>query len=190
MRQRTSYNDEMMEYPYDQEQAQNYWPRRGWRTASPPLFGPCLCSARTIRTHCRAAEMIQQDLAEIGVRANIVSYEWSEYLKRSATGEHEMLLLGWTSDHADPDNILGRLLGCQGPAGDAKGATSSPAPASRATPTPARNSIARRCLLFQQEAPWVTMNDWIAFMVVRNRVKNFKFNPLDGVHFYGVNIAE
>jgi dipeptide transport system substrate-binding protein len=50
------------------------------------------------------AEMIQADWAKIGVKANIVSYEWGEYLKRAHAGEHDALLIGWTGDNGDPDN--------------------------------------------------------------------------------------
>ena len=60
------------------------------------------------------AEIIQADLAKVDISVNIVSYEWAEYLKRSNAGEQEMILLGWTSDNADPDNILNLLLSCDG----------------------------------------------------------------------------
>ncbi len=59
------------------------------------------------------AEMIQADWAKIGVKANIVSYEWGEYIKRGHAGEHDAMLIGWTGDNGDPDNWLGTLLGCE-----------------------------------------------------------------------------
>lgn len=58
------------------------------------------------------AEMIQADWAKIGVKANIVTYEWGEYIKRAHAGEHDAMLIGWTGDNGDPDNWLGVLLGC------------------------------------------------------------------------------
>ncbi|WP_186154953.1 ABC transporter substrate-binding protein [Burkholderia gladioli] len=58
------------------------------------------------------AEMIQADWAKIGVKANIVSYEWGEYIKRAHSGEQDAMLIGWTGDNGDPDNWLGTLLGC------------------------------------------------------------------------------
>ena len=56
--------------------------------------------------------MIQADWAKIGVKANIVTYEWGEYIKRAQAGEHDAMLIGWTGDNGDPDNWLGTLLGC------------------------------------------------------------------------------
>jgi dipeptide transport system substrate-binding protein len=58
------------------------------------------------------AEMIQADWAKIGVKANIVTYEWGEYIKRAHAGEDDTMLIGWTGDNGDPDNWLGTLLGC------------------------------------------------------------------------------
>ena len=75
----------------------------------------------------RMAELIQADFAKVGVEAEIVSYEWGEYLKRSKEKDRDgAVLLGWTGDNGDPDNFLAVLLGCDavGGANRASGATS------------------------------------------------------------------
>ena len=54
----------------------------------------------------RIAELMQADLAKVGIKAKIVSYEWGEYRKRVADGEHQMAELGWTGDNGDPDNFF------------------------------------------------------------------------------------
>ena len=67
----------------------------------------------------RIAELMQADLAKVGVKAEIKSFEWGEYRKRAQDGEHQMAELGWTGDNGDPDNFLHVLLGCDaaGPGG-------------------------------------------------------------------------
>ena len=60
----------------------------------------------------RIAELMQADLAKVGVTAEIKSFEWGEYRKRMQNGEHQMGMLGWTGDNGDPDNFLDTLLGC------------------------------------------------------------------------------
>ena len=60
----------------------------------------------------RIAELMQADLAKIGVKAEIKSFEWGEYRKRMQAGEHQMGMLGRTGDNGDPDNFLHTLLGC------------------------------------------------------------------------------
>lgn len=58
------------------------------------------------------AERIQADLSAVGVQAGIVSYEWSTFRRRLADGEHDSVLIGWSADHADPDNFFRPLLSC------------------------------------------------------------------------------
>ncbi len=42
----------------------------------------------------RIAELMQADLAKVGVKARITSYEWGEYRKRMQNGEHQTALFG------------------------------------------------------------------------------------------------
>lgn len=58
------------------------------------------------------AKLIQADLKKIGITVNIVSYNWQEFLRRLAKGEHQSVLLGWSADHPDPDNFFTPLLSC------------------------------------------------------------------------------
>lgn len=58
------------------------------------------------------AKLIQADLNQIGVKVNIVSFEWATFLRRLTLGEHQSVLLGWSADHPDPDNFLTPLLSC------------------------------------------------------------------------------
>ena len=61
----------------------------------------------------RIAEMIQADLAKVGVTADIYTLEWGEYLKPSADKNRDGAVeFGWTGDNGDPDNFLATLLGC------------------------------------------------------------------------------
>ncbi|MHC4391459.1 MAG: ABC transporter substrate-binding protein [Planctomycetota bacterium] len=54
----------------------------------------------------KTAEILKQDLAKIGVRCTIVTHPWGSYLDKTQKGEHDLCLLGWTLDVADPDNTL------------------------------------------------------------------------------------
>jgi len=58
------------------------------------------------------AKLIQADLKKIGIKVNIVSYEWNTFLRRLANGEHQSFLLGWSADHPDPDNFFTSMLSC------------------------------------------------------------------------------
>jgi len=52
------------------------------------------------------------DLAKIGIKSRVVSYDWGTYLKRQREQPEDMDLfqLGWTGDNGDPDNFLAVLF--------------------------------------------------------------------------------
>ena len=109
-----SYNNAVKDDPFDPAAAKKPSPRpasrTGWRRIrAMPVQRPYNPNAK------RIAELMQADLAKIGVKAEIKSFEWGEYRKRLQAGEHQMGMLGWTGDNGDPDNFLHTLLGCARP---------------------------------------------------------------------------
>ncbi len=62
----------------------------------------------------RLAELIQQDLAQIGLRVRIREVDtWSEHVGLTSRGEYDMALLGWQADTPDPNDFLAALLGSE-----------------------------------------------------------------------------
>jgi len=106
-----SYNDAVKDYPYDAERARALLKEAGVATPIDidlwymPVQRPYNPNAK------RIAEMMQADLAKIGVNAKLVTFEWGEYRKRAQQGEHTTAQLGWTGDNGDPDNFF-FLRGC------------------------------------------------------------------------------
>jgi dipeptide transport system substrate-binding protein len=145
----------------------------------------------------RMAELVQADWKAVGVDAEIVSFEWGEYLKRTQAGEQDTFMLGWTADIADPDNFLGVLLGC-----DAVGNTNRARwcdkayddlikQAKRITDTGERAKLyAKAQEIFKEEAPWVTVAHSIVFQPVRKEVVDYRIDPFGGNIFYGVDLKE
>lgn len=60
----------------------------------------------------KMAELIQSDLKNIGIFAQIVEYEWNTFVERIGKHEHDSVLLGWAADTPDPDNFFSPLLSC------------------------------------------------------------------------------
>jgi len=193
-----SYNSRVQDYPYDPDRARQLLADAGLANGfsadlwAMPVQRPYNPNAR------RMAELIQADLAKVGVSARIVSYEWGEYLKRSNSGEQDMILLGWTTDNGDPDNILGVLLGCQsvGP-GTNKARWCNKEYDDLIRKARVTSDVADRTRLyeraqevFKEEAPWVTMNHSVVFMVISNNVKNYKIDPTGVQNFYGVDLVQ
>ncbi len=143
----------------------------------------------------RVAEIIQADWKKIGVDAEIVSYEWGEYLKRAKDGEHQTVLLGWTGDNGDPDNFLAVLLGC-----DAIGASNYSRwcnkdfdaliqSAKSTTDVKERTKLYERAqVVFKNEAPWATLAHSITYIPMSRNVVGYKVSPLGAHDFYGVDL--
>ncbi len=107
-----SYNNSVEDFPYDPAEAKNLLTAAGLANGfetdlwALPVQRPYDPDGR------RVAELMQSDLAKVGIKAKIVSYEWGEYRKRVAAGEPMMALYGWTGDNGDPDNFFVPLAGC------------------------------------------------------------------------------
>ncbi|MBO3276132.1 ABC transporter substrate-binding protein [Pseudomonas schmalbachii] len=60
----------------------------------------------------QGAQMLQADLAKIGIQAQIQVIEWGELIRRAKAGEHDLLFMGWAGDNGDPDNFLTPQFAC------------------------------------------------------------------------------
>ena len=146
----------------------------------------------------RMAEIIQADLAKINVKANIVTYEWAEYLKRTKNGDHQSLLLGWTGDNGDPDNFLHTLLGCDAAKDGTNRARWCYKPfddlvvAAKRTPDLEKRTelYMKAQEVFKDQAPWYTVAHSVQYKPVRKEVIDFKLSPFGAHVFYGVDIKE
>ncbi|MBJ9974581.1 ABC transporter substrate-binding protein [Pseudomonas sp. S75] len=58
------------------------------------------------------AQMLQADLAKVGIKAQIRTLEWGELIRRAKAGEHDLLFMGWAGDNGDPDNFLTPQFSC------------------------------------------------------------------------------
>ena len=148
----------------------------------------------------RIAELMQADLAKIGVTAEIKSFEWGEYRKRMQNGEHQMGMLGWTGDNGDPDNFLATLLGCDVGQGERQQRRQVLLPAVRGPrpegedDCPTRRSAPtlyeKAQVIFKEQAPWFTIAHAVQLKPVRKEVIDFKLSPFGRHTFYGVDIKE
>ncbi len=145
----------------------------------------------------RIAELMQADLAKIGVKAEIKSFEWGEYRKRMQNGEHQMGMLGWTGDNGDPDNFLNTLLGCA----SAKSNGSNVAKfcykpfddlvlkAKTVTNPVERTKLYEKAqVVFKEQAPWFTIAHAVQIAPVRKEVIDYKLSPFAKHTFYGVDL--
>jgi len=59
----------------------------------------------------RVAQAVRQSLEAVGLKVAVRKVPWAGYLSQAAKGEHDLCLLGWVADAADPHEMLRNLLG-------------------------------------------------------------------------------
>ncbi|MCG9130291.1 ABC transporter substrate-binding protein [Candidatus Poribacteria bacterium] len=105
-----SYDDSIQDYAYDPELAKRLLAEAGYAEGFETTLWALPVPRPYIPDGMALAEAIQADLQIIGVEARIVTDDWGIYLDKTANGEHDMAMLGWIADVADPDNFLYTLL--------------------------------------------------------------------------------
>lgn len=189
-----SYNKNVVDYPYDPVKAKKLLAEAGYPDGfstniwAMPVQRPYNPNAR------RMAEIMQEDWSKVGVKADIVSYEWGEYLNRSKKGEHDTVLLGWTGDNGDPDNFLYVLLGCDGVGGSNRAQWCNEEfndlllKAKQTSDKAERTKLYEESqVVFKREAPWITIAHSVVYEPIRKEVKGYKIDPLGGHYFYNVS---
>ncbi|MBR7552764.1 ABC transporter substrate-binding protein [Allobacillus sp. GCM10007491] len=104
------YNDELELYEYNLDKSKELLAEAGHEDGleielwTMPVARPYMPDPETV------SEIIQNDLGEIGITAKIVREEWAPYLEKTAAGEQELYMLGWSGTNGDPDYFLSSLL--------------------------------------------------------------------------------
>ncbi|MBO0587906.1 ABC transporter substrate-binding protein [Sporosarcina sp. E16_8] len=106
----SGYNDDVEGYEYNPEKAKELLKSVGLEDGfemelwAMPVPRPYMPDGKKV------AEVIQKNLADIGITAKIVSHEWATYLELASKGDADAFMLGWTGDNGDADNFLYVLL--------------------------------------------------------------------------------
>lgn len=191
-----SYNDQVKDYPHDTAKAKELLEKAGVKTPLDidlwymPVQRPYNPNAK------RIAEMMQADLAKIGVNAKLVTFEWGEYRKRAQQGEHTTAQLGWTGDNGDPDNFF-FLRGCSGARAGGQNLTKwcnkeyddLLLKARGLSDQAERAKIYERMQVIEnEEAPDLKIAHSVVFEVMRKEVEGYKQGPLGAHEFIGVDV--
>jgi dipeptide transport system substrate-binding protein len=190
-----SYNEDIVDDAYDPSAAKEALAAEGVKDLemkiwAMPVQRPYNPNAR------RMAELLQSDFAQVGVKVEIVSYEWGEYLKRSKDENRDgAVLLGWTGDNGDPDNFLAVLLGCDGVGGSNRAQWcyqpfEDVIQKAKVVADPAeRTKLYKEAqVIFKEQAPWATIAHSVVFQPVRKEVVDYRIDPFGGNVFYGVDL--
>lgn len=180
------YHSTIPQYEYNPEKARELLKEAGFEDGFETTLYVMDVPRPYLPNPRKVSQAIQADLAEVGIKAKIVTYEWGTFLDKTDNGEHDMVILGWSGDNGDPDNFLYLLLD--------KDAAKIPATnlafyrsdelhkllisAKRATKQEEREKLYRQAQeRIHADAPWVPLAHMQQVVVLNKKVQNYKLNP-------------
>jgi dipeptide transport system substrate-binding protein len=137
------------------------------------------------------AQMLQSDLAQIGIKVDIRVLEWGEMLKRAKSGEHDMVFAGWAGDNGDPDNFLTPNLSCDAAKnGENYARWCDKTFEDAISKARAKTDPAERAALYEQaqqefhkQQPWISLAYPKLFTAMRKNVEGYHISPLTTNNF-------
>ena len=193
-----SYDQTVADYDYNPARARRFLSQAGY----PEGFDMTIWTMSAQRAYNpnakKMAELIQQDLKNVGINVEIATFEYGTFLSKTRRGEHHSALMGWISDNGDPDNFFTPLLSCSATAAGTNSAFWCDATFSRLihqaktkTNVRSRQKLYQEAQrLFKSASPWVPIAHATQHTVVHPRVRNFKTLPSGGVYFKDVYLSK
>ena len=192
-----SYNDRVVDYPYDPVKAKELLAAAGYGGGAEvelwylPVTRPYNPDGK------RMAELIQSDWEKVGVKTKLLTFEWGEYRKRSKVGEQQAMMFGWSGDNGDPDNFFVPLLGCSAVKGGGnvarwcnKDFEDAVQKAKGVTKQADRVALYEKAqIIAKEEAPWITIAHSVRFDPVRKEVIGYKMDATAHHYFNKVDLT-
>ena len=142
------------------------------------------------------AQLLQADLAEAGIKANIRVIEWGELIRRAKNGEHDLLFMGWAGDNGDPDNFLTPQFSCASVKSGLNfarycdpGLDKLIADGKAASSQEQRTGLYHQAQkLIHEQALWLPLAHPTAFALTRQEVQGYQVNPFGRQDFSRVAV--
>jgi len=180
-----SYAGELPGYSHDPEKARALLSEAGlpdgfkttiWTRPSGSLLNP---------NPSLGAQLLQADLAKVGIDAEIRVSEWGELIRRAKAGEHDLLFMGWAGDNGDPDNFLTPQFSCASVQSglnfarycdEALDKLIADGKANSDQPERSRLYLQAQKII-QEQALWLPLAHPTAFALLSDKVQGYKVSP-------------
>lgn len=182
-----AYNDDLSPYPYDPERARELLAEAGYADGAQITFyvtdgGSGMLDPLPMGT------AIQADLARVGIRARIETYEWNSYLERvnsGLAGKADMAQMAWMTN--DPDTLPYLALRTDAwpeQNGFNSGYYSNPEVDALLEQARVSTDLEQRAELYRQmqalvyaDAPWAFIASWKQNAVSTARIQGLRLQP-------------
>lgn len=179
-----AYTDQVTKYAYDPDKAKKLLTEAGYPNGFSAVFwipesGSGMQSPKTM------AQAIQADLAAVGIKASIQTYEWGAYLNKYGKGfgqEADMGAMSFMLDPGDPAPMLSLVIDGRG--GFNGGAYKNAAVDKLLDDATLVVDLKKRGDLYRQatkiivdDAPWIFIDNAIQNAAGLKKVTGFKLHP-------------
>ena len=190
------YSKETVAYEYDPEKARSLLAKAGYRSGFTTTMWVLPMTRPYNPNGKKMGEMMQADLAAVGIKTKLLTYDWASYIVRSRKGIHPLIQFGWSGDSNDPDNFLYPLLSCNATEHGGNKAfwcnKNFDTLISRAHGVQSKGKRKRLYIeaqeIFHREAPWVPIAHAVVYRALSRKVKGYKIHPMGREMFESVYI--
>ncbi|MEA1605790.1 ABC transporter substrate-binding protein [Pseudomonas spirodelae] len=192
-----SYASELPGYPHDPQKARELLKTAGladgfsttiWTRPSGSVLNP---------NPSLGAQLLQADLANVGIKAEIRVIEWGELIRRAKAGEHDLLFMGWAGDNGDPDNFLTPQFSCASVESGLNFARYCDpqldqliADGKHTSDQAQRSQLYKQAQqIIQQQALWLPLAHPTAYALTRKQVEGYQVSPFGRQDFAKVRLT-
>ena len=195
-----SYDDTIEDHAYDPELAKQLLADAGY----PDGFETTLWALPVPRPYIpdglALGQVLQSELRNVGITAKIITFDWGTYLEKIRNGEHDIAMLGWSADTADPDNFFFSLLSipaAEKPAAfniafyrsDEMQAVLEQARVST-DPIERVDLYEKAQAIFHNDVPWVPFAHAHRLLVINRKVQHVRLAPIGWKYLRNVSLTE
>ncbi|NCN95495.1 MAG: ABC transporter substrate-binding protein [Bdellovibrionales bacterium] len=192
------YNKATKEIPYDPAKAKALLKKAGVKEGLELELWTLPVSRPYNPNGKKMGELMQADLAKVGVQLKLVTYDWPTYLDKGRKGEHQLIHLGWISDTGDPDNFFGNLLTCKAKAGGSNYAQWCNEAFDKEVIEAQKVSDKKKRIahyhkaqeIFSKEMPWAPLAHASVYRAFSKKLKGYKIHPIGVEEFFPLDLAQ
>jgi ABC-type transport system substrate-binding protein len=176
------YDPDLEIWPYDPARAREVLTEAGY----PDGFSTTILASQTAVSQATVEQVIQSNLAEIGIKADIRLATGSTYTTLLRSKENQLGQTSWGADYPDPSIFINPLLtsAAVGEAGSNFAWYSNPTVDELAAQADKTLDESARCDLYHRieqtivdDAPWLPLYTTTFVSLISPRVKQFWINP-------------
>ena len=190
-----AFDKDLKGYPFDADKARQLLKDSGYDGSTLTLDTYTIARGYNPQGD-KLAQAVQQYLADVGVKTEIKTGEWTQYRADRRAGKLHISFGGWQADTGDPENFLGVFFHSSNKGGVNTSFYGVPEVDQLLNAANEETDVAKRKDLFNQaerrivdDAPWLFIGHMKQQVAIRKRVQGFVMQPTYIYYFNNVGLG-